>query len=264
MFELFFYQPILNLIVFIYNIIPGHDLGVTIILMTIIIKIALWPLSKKALVSQKELQDLQPEMERIKKEHKDNKEELGRATMSLYKNKKINPFSSCLPLLIQLPFFIAVFHVFRDGFDNGSLDLVYSFISKPESIDSITIAGTDLSKRVPLFAILAGAAQYAQTKLTLGKKSQTPTDPTDTQAMINKQMLYFMPILTVVIGMTLPGGLSLYWLTTTIITVFQQNIIAKSTDDKKKSDSPTISQKSSEPNSEQQKKPEVIEGEIMK
>ena len=149
--------------------------------------------------------------------------------MNLYKNKKVNPFSSCLPLLVQLPFFIAVFHVFRDGFENGSLDLVYSFISKPESINSIAYGIIDLSQKSVPLAIAAGAAQFWQAKLTVGKSvSNPPTGQNDIQAAMNKQMLYFMPILTVVIGMTLPGGLALYWFVTTLFTVFQQNIIQKS------------------------------------
>ncbi|MBL7058616.1 membrane protein insertase YidC [Patescibacteria group bacterium] len=227
MFEIFFYQPILNLLIFLYNIVPGHDLGIAIILLTIVIKVALWPLSRQALQSQKNLQELQPEMENIKKEHKENKEELGRAMMNLYKTKKVNPFSSCLPLIIQLPFFIAVFHVFRDGFNNGSLDLVYSFINKPELINSVSFGFIDLSQKVAAFAFLAGVAQYWQAKITLDTQVQSVDSKNDIQAIMNKQMLYFMPILTVVIGLTLPGGLSLYWLTTTIITIIQQNIIQK-------------------------------------
>ena len=96
-FETLFYQPILNLLVYLYNIVPGNDLGLAIIFLTVVIKMVLWPLSRQAIESQKKLQELQPEMEKIKKEHKDNKEELGRAMMALYKEKSINPFSSvCL------------------------------------------------------------------------------------------------------------------------------------------------------------------------
>ncbi len=225
MFETLFYQPILNILIFFYNITPGNNLAIAIIFLTIVIKLVLWPLSRKALESQKNLTELQPEMERIKKEHANNKEELGRAMMNLYKTKKVNPFSSCLPLLIQLPFFIAVFHVFRDGFENGALDLVYLFISKPESINSLAFGVIDLSQKSLLLAVGAGAAQFWQAQMTIGKQVKKSHNKNDIQSAMNKQMLYFMPILTIVIGMTLPGGLSLYWLTTTLLTVFQQNLI---------------------------------------
>ena len=227
-FETLFYQPILNLLVYLYNIVPGNDLGIAIIFLTIIIKVLLWPLSKQALESQKRLQELQPEMEKIKKENKDNKEALGRAMMELYKEKSINPFSSCLPLLIQLPFLFAVFKVFREGFENGSLNLVYPFIEKPELINSISLGFINLSNPNITIAFCAGAAQFWQAKMTIKKKDDGPTDPSkapDMTEMMNKQMLYFMPALTIFIGFTLPGGLSLYWLVTTLLTVLQQHYI---------------------------------------
>ena len=261
MFQTLFYEPVLNLLIFIYNFVPNHDLGISIILLTIVIKAALWPISKKALESQQDLQELQPEMERIKKEHKDNKEELGRATMKLYKEKKINPFSSCLPLLIQLPFFIAVFHVFRDGFENGSLELVYSFIARPDSINSVALWGVDLSQKVPIFAILAGAAQFAQAKMTMAK-TKPSSDPSDMQSTINKQMLYLMPIVTVVIGLTLPGGLSLYWLTTTLLTIFQQSAISKKP--KKKKDDDDKAPTNTHSKEQSLNKGDVLEGEVVK
>src|SRR5680860_326446 len=104
--QTFFYQPILNLLVFLYNIAPGHDLGITIILLTIVIKLVLLPLSKQSIKSQKSLQTLQPKIDALKKEYAGKKEEMGKAMMELYKTNKVNPFSSCLPLLVQFPFLI--------------------------------------------------------------------------------------------------------------------------------------------------------------
>ena len=236
MFQTFFYQPILNLLVSLYNIVPGHDLGIAIIALTIIIKLVLLPLSKKSLKSQKALQDLQPKVEELKKKYKDNKEELGRAMMGLYKNNKVNPLSSCLPLLIQMPFLYAVFWVFRDGFAGESLDLVYSFISRPEAINTVSLGFIDLANKQPVIAILAGAAQYWQTKMLMAKrpkiKSKGAKDE-DMAAIMNKQMIYFMPAITVFIGMSFPGGLALYWLVTTVLTGVQQLYVFK---DKEKKD----------------------------
>ena len=230
MFQTFFYQPILNLLIFLYNIVPFNDLGVAIIFLTIIINAAFLPLSKKMIKSQKSLQVLQPKIEELKKKYADNKEHMGKAMMTLYKENKVNPFSSCLPLLIQFPFLIAVFHVFRDGFENGSLDLIYSFIQKPEYINNMFFGILDLSKPSIVLAILAGLAQFWQVKMTMVKnkpiKSQGAKDE-NMMAMMNKQMMYVMPGLTVFIGLTLPGGLSLYWLVTTLLTAFQQLYIFK-------------------------------------
>jgi len=230
MFETFFYQPILNLLIFIYNVVPGHDFGVAIIILTIIIKLALLPLSKKSLNSQKALQELQPKIEEIKKKYKDKKEEMSKAMMTLYKNNKVNPLSSCLPLIIQMPFLFAVFRVFRNGFENGSMDLIYPFITKPETINYISFFGTDLSKKNVIIAILAGVAQFWQTKMMTTKKpaiKSAGSKDENMMAIMNKQMIYFMPVFTVFISMSFPGGLALYWLTTTVITALQQIFLFK-------------------------------------
>lgn len=225
MFETFFYQPVLNLLIFLYNIVPGNDLGVAIILLTIVIKLLLLPLSKKSIKSQKALQDLQPQTEALKKKFKDNKEAMSKAMLELYKKNKVNPFSSCLPLIIQLPFLFAVFRVFRNGFDNGVLDLVYPFIVRPEVINYISFGFIDLSVRNIPMAVMAGVAQFWQTKMMMVKKPpiKSPGAKDENMAAImNKQMLYFMPLLTVVIGIQFSGGLALYWLVTTVLTGAQQ------------------------------------------
>lgn len=231
MFQTLFYQPILNLLIFLYNNVPGNDLGIAIILLTVVIKVVLLPLSRKALTSQKALQELQPKIEEIKKKHKDSREKMSRAMMDLYKNNKVNPFSSCLPLLIQLPFLFAVFRVFRDGLDNN-LSLVYSFISQPEAINYIALGFVDLSKKNFYIALLAGLAQFWQSKMMVAKrptlKSKGAKDE-DFMAIMNKQMTFFMPILTVIIGMSFPGGLALYWLTTTVLTGLQQVYLFRKT-----------------------------------
>lgn len=231
-FQSFFYEPILNLVVFLYSTISFHDLGVAIVFLTIIIKIILLPLSKQAIKSQKAMQDIQPKINQIKKEYADRKEEMGRALMSLYKENKVNPFSSCLPLLIQLPFLWAVFRVFRD--DPGKhLDLVYGFLAnfKPETIDSISLGFINLAEPNYILALLAGAAQFWQAKMMLNKKQKIDANnqsKEDSMAnMMGKQMLYFMPIITIFIGATLPGGVTLYWFTLTLLTAIQQRVIIK-------------------------------------
>lgn len=228
-FTTFFYQPILNLLVFLYNISPFSDIGIAILLLTIVIKLALWPLNNSSIKSQKALQDLQPKIDELKKIHKDNKIALSQATMDLYKNNKVNPFSSCLPLLIQLPFLIAVFQVFRDGV-NSKLDLVYPFITNPGSIDMISFGFVDLAQPNIYLAVLAGLAQFWQSKMMLAKKPVIKTEGSKDEnmaAIMSKQMTYIMPVVTVFIGIKLPGGLTLYWFVLTLLTALQQLLIFK-------------------------------------
>ncbi|PIP75611.1 hypothetical protein COW86_02795, partial [Candidatus Kuenenbacteria bacterium CG22_combo_CG10-13_8_21_14_all_39_9] len=153
------YEPIFNLLVYLYNTIAFHDIGIAIVIITVIIKLILYPLSVKSIKAQKALQDLQPKMEAIKKKYKGQAEVLGREMMKLYKENKISPASSCLPLLIQMPFLIAVYHVFRNGFKPETLDLLYPFVSSPGSINPIAFGLIDFSEKNIIIAILAGAAQ---------------------------------------------------------------------------------------------------------
>ena len=229
LFEVLFYQPILNLLVGLYNTIAFRDLGVAILILTVVIKLVLWPLSHKSIKSQKSLQDLQPKINEVKKKHPNDKQQQGQAMIELYKEHKVNPFSSCLPLLLQFPFLIAVFQVFRDGITNH-LGLVYPFVHKPEIINPIAFGFLDLSKPNIYLAILAGLAQFWQAKMMMAKqpKPVAGSKEEDMSVIMNKQMLYFMPILTVFIGITLPGGLSLYWLLTTLLTGLQQYLVFKS------------------------------------
>jgi len=225
LFTILFYQPVLNLLVWFYNILPGHDMGIVIIALTILVKLILWPLSQKSLKSQQAINRLQPKIKEIQDKYKDDKEKQGQALMNLYRQEKINPASSCLPLLIQLPLLWAVFMVFRDGLSNQSLSLVYPFISRPELLKTTFFGIIDLAKSSKILAVVTGLTQFLQTKIsarytmpTKGSKSQTE----NFAVMMNKQMMFMMPLMTVVICWTLPSGLAMYWLLSSAITIFQQ------------------------------------------
>ncbi|HPA25227.1 MAG TPA: YidC/Oxa1 family membrane protein insertase [bacterium] len=224
------YQPIFNLLVWFYNIIPLHDIGIAIILITIVIKIVLYPFSVKSIKAQKALQELQPKMEEIRQKFKDNPQEMTKATMALYKQEKISPFSSCLPLIIQLPFFVAVYSVFRKGLTNNqNLDILYSFVQNPGQINTWFIGLIDLAKANIILAVLAGLAQYWVSKMLITKKQPAVATAKDEDmaAKMNKQMLYFMPLMTIFIGFSLPAGLTLYWFVSTLLTGIQQLYLFK-------------------------------------
>jgi len=236
-FNAFFYQPLFNALILVYNLIPGHDIGLAIIVLTLLIKLALHPLSIKSLKSQKGLQDIQPKIDELKRRYKGKKEEMGAEMMKLYKEEKVSPFSSCLPLLIQFPFLIAIYWVFRNGLTDANLsEIIYPNIFNPGSINPVAFGFLDLAKRNIILAVLAGAAQFWQVKMLSAKRPAVKSGGSKDEnmmAMMNKQMTYFMPIMTVVIGLGLPGGLMLYWMATAIFSVFQQMIAFR---DKKKED----------------------------
>lgn len=212
------YRPLLNLLVFFYNIIPGHDIGVVIVLLTILIRLILAPSFHKSLKSQKALNDLQPKLSELKEKHKDNKEAQARALMDLYKEHKINPLGSCLPLLVQLPVLIALYQVFNKALNNHLAGL-YSFVAQPEMINPKFLGLVDLSKPSIAFGVVAGLAQYWQSKLMMPKN---PGNQDATAKAMALQTTYVLPVISVIIAIKLPAGLPLYWIVTTLFAVGQQ------------------------------------------
>ena len=224
------YQPLLNLLVFIYNVLPGHDLGIVIIIVTILIRLVLYPFSAQSIRAQKVMQEIQPKIEEIKKLYKDQKEKQASEMMKLYKEQKINPLSSCLPLLIQLPFLLAIYQVFRVGTSNGSLSMLYPFIHNPGQINTIAFGFLNLSKPQIVVAFLAAVAQFFQARMLVKTRPTVKTKESqdeDMMAIMNKQMTYVMPVMTFFIGFSLPGGLVFYWLVLTVVTIIQQAIVFK-------------------------------------
>lgn len=226
-FVILFYQPILNLLILLHNVIPGDDFGWAIIGLTVLIKIILLPLSAKSLRSQKALQELQPKVDDLRKKYKDDKERMGRELMSLYRQEKVSPFSSCLPLLVQLPFLLAIFQVLRDEVSTGNLVLLYPFVAVPESINTLFLGIVSLEAPSIPIALIAGALQFWQTRMLVHKRQpQIPGAADESMtSMMNKQMMYLAPIITVVFGATLPGGLTLYWAVNTLTTLIQQILV---------------------------------------
>lgn len=229
-FETIFYQPVLNLFIFIYNLTPGYEISLAVIFFAIAIKLILLPFAHKALISQKALQDLQPKLEALKKEHADNKEQLTMAMMSLYKDNKVNPFSSCLLMLVQLPFFIAVFNMFKNELSGARVDLLYPFITNPGSINTNSFFAVNFAEPNLILALLSGLAQFAQVKMM---PQQTPTITSEGSkdenlaTMMNKQMMYIFPVLTVFVCLSLPSGLAFYWLVITLLTILHQELLFK-------------------------------------
>ena len=229
----FLFQPLLNLLVIFYNAIG--DIGVAIILLTVVIKLILYPFSRQALRSQRAMQRLQPKINELKARYKNEKEKMAQEMMQLYKNEKVHPLSSCLPLLVQLPFFLAVYQVFIRGLDSSRLELLYPFVANPGSLNTISLGLLNLHEPSWILAALAGAAQYWQASMLVTQrppKSLPGAKDEDMAAIMNKQMKYLMPAVTVFIGLQLPAGLALYWFVMTLLTALQQLITFRADDAK--------------------------------
>lgn len=233
MFNTLLVQPLFNVLVIIVNFVPGHDFGVAIILFTILVRLALWPLVTRQLHSQRALQELQPELAKIREKAKGDRALESQLTMELYKEREINPLASFLPLLIQLPIFLALFVVLKDVIKAGEMaKLAYPAVQNLSYISGV-IHGTatfsptffgliDLTKASPLLAAIAALAQFWQTKMLLPKQRAK-----DQAAQITAGMTYVFPFLTFFIGLSLPSALALYWGTSSAMAIFQQWLVLR-------------------------------------
>ena len=228
LFNTLLYYPLYNILIWFYNVIPGHDIGLAILAVTILVKLILLPFSFQSVRSQKAMQELQPKLEALKNKFKGEKEKLAAETMKLYREHKVNPLSSCLPLLIQFPFLIAVYQAFRVGVTSQHFELLYPFVANPGQINAIAFGFINMAAPSIWLAVLSGIAQYLQTRMLPIKQPSVKTPGAKDESMManmNKSMLYFMPFMTVIIGMQLPAGLTFYWFITTALTVVQQKFM---------------------------------------
>lgn len=221
-FNTLFYQPLFNALILLYKYLPGHDFGVAVIVLTVLIKLILYPLGTKGIKSQKALQELQPKIKDVQEKFKDDKTRQAKEVMDLYKKEKINPFSGFLLLLIQLPILFALFRVFWKG------------LEAMKGVDMTFLGTLNLRESSAVLVILAGLAQFWQAKMTTPPSTRsahsgqaaTQGKP-DFSSMMQKQMLYFMPLFTVFILWRMPSAIALYWLATTLFTVLQQYFTLK-------------------------------------
>jgi YidC/Oxa1 family membrane protein insertase len=220
------YRPLFNALMLIYHYIP--DIGVAIIILTIIIRILLYSSQAKALRAQKRMQEMQPLLQKLQDKYKDDKQKQAKAVMEFYQTHKVSPFASCLPTLIQFPIIIALYQVFRTGLTNSKISEIYKFIPHPTNINPMFLGILNLTKPEHfVLPILAGGTQFIQTWLMMPKitKGQKQT----TQEVMSRQMVYFMPLMIVFFAATFPSALPLYWIVVSAFGIFQQIMINKET-----------------------------------
>lgn len=214
-----------NALVFLYKYVAFEDLGVAIILLTIVIRAILYPLFYHSFKNQTLMQKIQPEIQRIQHDHKGDKEKQAQALMALYKQHKVNPFSSFLLILVQLPVLIVLYRLFLAGLSPESFTNLYSFISAPAAIHNISLGLLDLKSRSILIVVFAAILQYLQARLSLPKKSVAGDSPT---AKMARNMTFIGPVLSMVILSNLPSAIGIYWLTSSAFSILQQLIVNKS------------------------------------
>ncbi len=218
-----FYQPIYNTLVFLIDTVPGGNVGVAIILLTIGVRTVLLPFSHKSVVSQAKMRAIAPHVEKLKEKYKDNKQEQARKTMELYKEHGINPFSGCLLVLIQLPIIFALYFVFFKGLPNLNTEILYSFVSAPTTMNMMFL-GIMLSKKSIILALLAAITQYYQIKLSIppmapAEKGAKPSFKDDFARSFNLQIRYILPVVVFGISYSISAAIALYWATSNLFSI---------------------------------------------
>ncbi len=214
LFHVYIYGPILSVLVFLYQYLSFHDLGISIIELTVLIRLVLLPVFYKSTKDQTILQRLQPHIKKIQTDHKEDKERQAKELMALYREHRVNPFTGFLLLLIQLPVFIALFQIFTTGISSGAFQSGWF------------LGVLDLSGKSWALVIVAAALQFLQSKMMLAKKAPDAKG-SDPAASVQKTMLFVGPLLTVIILGNLPAAIGLYWLVSNAFSLVQQVYINK-------------------------------------
>ena len=262
-FDLLVVQPIFNLLIGLYSVIPGGDFGVSLIIFTVLVRFALYPLVKKQLHQTQIMKKMQPELARIKKAAKGNRQVEGMQMMELYKKNGVNPFRSIGILLIQLPIFIALYHVIqiftlhRDQIEKFAysfmeqLGPVRQLIEQPQAFNERLLGVVDLTKAAITntgidwilvgLAVIAAITQYVMSKQTMphqpSKKGLRQlmaeaaegkeADQTEMNAIVMNKMIKLLPFMMFFIMISVPGALALYYAVSNIVAMVQQHYLLK-------------------------------------
>jgi YidC/Oxa1 family membrane protein insertase len=223
------YLPIYNALVYFVDIIPSHDMGVAVIVVTILVRLILFPIASRAIKSQLAMKRVAPEIEEIKKKYKEPNEQT-KAVFALYRERGIRPFSGMLMLLIQFPVLFGLYWVFaRGGFPVVKLEYLYSFVPAPAEVNMHFLGLIDIAKRSFVLALLATCTQFVYTRLSMGARgSATPLESvessfsTDMAKSFDIQARYVLPLVVGVIGFSFPAVVPLYMLTANVFMVAQE------------------------------------------
>lgn len=230
-FHAVFYDPIYNALVTLVALIPGSDVGIAVILVTIVIRLILLPFSISAARTQRAMKVLEPKIKELKEKHKGNKEKEALDTLALYREARVSPFTSIIMVFIQIPVLLALYFVFYyEPFPAINAARLYAYTPVPdmaslEFLGLISVAGKSL-----VLAFLAGITQFYQAHLALSgtmKPSNEKNMQNDFQRVMGMQLKYVFPFIIAVISYTTSGAIALYFITTNIAGALQEIHVRK-------------------------------------
>jgi|SRR3989344_105026 len=227
LFNVLFHQPLYNGFIFLTSIAPFHDVGVAVVILTLIVRTLLLPVTHKTVRAQKKMRELEPEIKRIKQETEKDKQAQAKRVMELYQAHGVNPFSGCLVFIIQTPFILSLFWLFNQNFADGfGAENLYSFVSLPENIQTAFLGLLDVSEKSLFMALLVGASQYFQIALAMppAAKKEEAVAPLSFKEEFARsfqtQARYVFPVMVFFLSYTVfPAAVALYWVTSNLFSI---------------------------------------------
>jgi YidC/Oxa1 family membrane protein insertase len=244
-FNVAFYQPLYNALVLLIDILPSADVGVAVIVLTLFVKTLILPLSIKATRAQMRLKILEPKIKEIQTKYKEKREEQAVKMMDVYKEAKVNPFSSIFPLIIQLPIVISLYLVFaRGGLPEINSEILYSFIPFPENVNMNFLGLIDVAGKSLVLAVIAGVAQFTQSHFLLSAQNKAkeekakevteekeekkePSFKDELGKSMNMQMRYVFPFIIGFIAYRISGAVALYFIISSLVTIAQEVFVKR-------------------------------------
>jgi YidC/Oxa1 family membrane protein insertase len=232
MFQTYLVDPLYNSFIFLIGISPYGDVGIAIIVLTLIIRAVFYPAFAASIRTQMGMQAVQGELAEINKKYKDNAGERAKQTMALYKERKISPFAGFIAILVQLPIFLALyFAFFREGLPNVDTSILYSFVHAPATVNLQFLGFINLlAAHNILLTVVVGGLQYLVTHFSLSR-TVLPTSLSDekkiAQKMQQRLMLYFLPVMIAVISYSLPAAVGVYFAAGNLVSLGQEWLIRR-------------------------------------
>ncbi|HZS43233.1 MAG TPA: YidC/Oxa1 family membrane protein insertase [Candidatus Paceibacterota bacterium] len=231
-FKPLFYIPLYNALVFLLSILPAASVGLAVILLTCIVKLILFPLTRQSVVTTAKLKKLEPELAVLRKQYEKDKQEQARQVMAFYKKNQINPFSGVWLLLIQTPIILSLYYIFlKGGLPIIDVSLLYPFIHPPQVVD-MTFLGLNIAHPQFIFGLLAGVTQFIQIQLSVPPVKKladgtTPTFKDDLARSMNMQFRYVLPVVIFIISLKVSGAVALYWATSNLFIIGQELVVRR-------------------------------------
>ena len=228
LYHTFFFDPLYNVLVLLFKILPWADAGIIVILLTILVRLIIYPLSRKAVLTQVKMAEIGPDLAKIKEKYKDRTEEQAKQTLALYREKGVNPFSGILVIIIQIPFILALYQIFLQ-FPEVNASLLYSFVTTPDDINTTFLGFLDITAKSATLALLAAVSAFFQLQLATKGQAQPKGNSfgDNLTRSMQTQMKYFFPLIVFFISYKISGVIALYWLTTNLFSIGQELFIRK-------------------------------------